>query len=344
MKVTQIHLVRRPAASPRPDDFDIVTAALPSLRPGQVLVENLYMSVDPYMRRSMEAEAKDLEPWPIGGALNGPCVGRVLDSRNPGFMEGDIVESMSGWQSHFVSDGDAFLPYLTPDNALARRTVGNGIEPQDYLGLFGIAAMTGYVGVVRSGKLERGKTLVVSSAAGTVGSVACQVGKISGMRVVASAGSNDKINWLLHSAKVDRAFNYKIVPLADGLKEACPLGIDLVLENASPEHLEACLPLMNERGAVMIAGFVSIYTTGGRASPVRNLEYVLDKYLTLKAFPFMDYLDSYEEFVGNMSAWRSEGKLVFPQIIHDGLDQAPRAFCSLFSGDSFGKNLVRIAI
>lgn len=343
MKTEQVHLIRRPSGKPTPDDFRLVTAELPALGKGQVLVENLYMSVDPYMRRSMDEDGKDLQPWPIGGPLNGPSVGRVLETRHRGFAVGDIVESMSGWQAHFVSNGEAFVPYLSSDAALAVRSIGNGIEPQDYLGLLGIAAMTGYVGVACAAEVSPGQTLVVSSGAGTVGSVACQVGKNCGMRVVSSAGSDAKVSWLRESLGVDHAFNYKNAPIEEALAAGCPDGIDAVLENASPEHLSACLPLMNENGRILISGFVSVYASGGRANPVKNFEYVLDRYLTIKAFPFMDYLAAYDDFVRDMVTWRTEGRLVFKDTIHDGLKNAPAALCNLFTGESFGKNLVRIS-
>lgn len=339
---SQIHLIRRPEGLPRPGDFTLVRADLPALGPGQVLVENLYMSVDPYMRRSMDAEAKDLEPWPLNAPLNGPSVGRVLASRHPGYRSGDIVESMSGWQAHFISDGEPFIPYLSADSALAVRNHGDGVLPKDYLGLLGIAAMTGYSGIACAAAVQEGQTLVVSSGAGTVGSVACQVGKNLGMRVISSAGSDAKVSWLLEVAGIDHAFNYQATPLSDALAAACPDGIDVVLENASPEHLSACLPLMKERGLLLIAGFISMYATGGRANPVANFEYVLDRYLTIRAFPFMDFLSAYDAFVEDMIRWRTEGRLVFREQIHDGLESAPSAFCSLFTGESFGKNLVRI--
>lgn len=342
--VTKIHLIRRPSGKPSPNDFKSVTVDLPDIKDGQILVENLYMSVDPYMRRSMDPVATDLPPWPLNSALDGPSIGRVVESKNPAFAVGDIVESMSGWQSHFISDGDEFVAYISANTAIAKREVGKGIKPEDYLGLLGVAAQTGYFGMMCAApKLVSGETLVVSGGAGVVGSVGCQIGKMHGMRVVSSAGSDAKINWLKQEAKVDYAFNYKTADMASELKKGCPNGIDLVLECASPEHMSACFPLMNECKTVLIAGMISTYNARGHVENINNFEYVLDNFLTLKSYPFMNYLCNYDQFVSDMTFWRNSGKLIFKQKIYDGLENATAAFCGLFTGESHGKSLVKIA-
>lgn len=341
MKTKQVHLLRRPERA-SVADFAIRDVELPPLASNQVLVENLYMSVDPYMRQSM-GDGKDLEPWPLNDALNGPSVGRVLESRNSKYSAGDIVESMSGWQEHFVSGGEDFVPYIAPDDSLVKRTVRRGSDPSDYLALLGIAAQTGYFGMMCAAKLEAGKTLVVSSGAGTVGSIACQIGKIHGLRVVASAGSGEKVDWLRHTIGVDYAFNYKSRPISDSLTEACPDGIDLVLESASPEHMSACLPHMNEGALILIAGMISLYDTGGVVGNLKNFEYAIERFVTIKSYPFMDYLDHYEQFVADMVRWRNEGLMCLKTNIVDGLESAPQALCNLFSGRSHGKTLIRLA-
>jgi hypothetical protein len=297
------------------------------------------MSVDPYMRRSMDETAHDLAPWPIGAALNGPSVGRVIDSRNDKFAPGAVVESMSGWQEHFVSDGDRFVHYMSADTALATRSAD--YDPKDYLGLFGVAAMTAYVALHCAAAVTPGQTVVVSSGAGTVGSLACQIAKIKGARAVASAGSDPKVRWLTEDVRVDAAFNYKTHSLGDALREACPKGIDLVLENASSEHLSACLPLMNAGGTALIAGLVSTYAGG--VPRLNNFEFVLERYLTIKAFAFTDYLTAYDDFVADMAAWRRAGKIRLRETIFEGLESAPMALRSLFTGAEPGKSLVRLA-
>ncbi len=341
LKTRQVHLLRRPQGPAAPSDFRTVEVVLPDLREGQVLVRNLWMSVDPYMRRNMDAEAKDLEPWPLEAPLDGPAVGRVMASRHPEFSPGDLVESLSGWQEHFVSDGGAFAPFLSPSDALAKRAAP-GVDPRDYVGLLGVASLTAYAAMACLSSAKAGETCVVSSGAGAVGSVACQIGRIQGLRVVASAGSAAKVAWLRDDIGVDHAFDYRARPIGEALREACPDGIDLVLENASGEHLSACLPLMNPLKEILISGFVSIYGSGGRVPPFENFEYVLDRFLTLRSFRFMDSLHAYDRFVSDMTSWRRDGRMVFRETVFDGLESAPGALCALFGHEVAGKALVRL--
>jgi len=338
----QVHLVRRPEGTAQPTDFQVADATLQDLVDGQVLVENLWMSVDPYMRRSMSPDATDLEPWPLNKALDGPSVGRVIETRNPAFAVGDLVESMSGWQEHFVSNAGALVPYLTPSDSLAKRTA-RGARPQDYVGLLGVAALTAYRGMVHIANVNAGDTVVVSSGAGTVGSLACQMAKVRGARVVTSAGSDAKVDWLRNVIKVDRAFNYKAGALGTALRDACPKGIDVLLENASPEHLCACLPLMNLQKQVIIAGFVGTYNLSSKIGLPENFEYVLDRFLTIQSYPFMDSLDRYDQFVADMLRWRGEGRMRLEEAVYEGLDQAPHALCALLNGKHIGKPLVHLA-
>ncbi len=341
MKTRQVHLVRRPDRAST-DDFQVREVTLPALADGQALVENLYMSVDPYMRQSM-GTGKDLEPWPLNGPLNGPSIGRVVESRNRDLATGDIVESMSGWQEHFISDAGKFVPYLTPDDSLAKRSLAGGAKPKDYLGLLGIASQTAYFGLMCAASPVPRGTIVISSGAGTVGSIACQIAKLKGMRVVASAGSDEKVTWLRDVVGVDYAFNYKSRPIPEALADACADGINLVLENASPEHFSACLPHMKENTTVLIAGFVSLYNTDGIIRNITNFEYVLEKFLTIKCYPFMNYLHAYDQFVSDMLQWRAEGKLFLKETIFEGIEQAPRALMTLLDGSSHGKPLVHLA-
>jgi NADPH-dependent curcumin reductase CurA len=342
MRTRQVHLIRRPDAIAQPTDFRVVEATLPELAPGQVLVQNLWMSVDPYMRRSMSPDATDLEPWPLNKPLDGPSIGRVLASRHTGYVEGDLVESMSGWQEHFVSNAGKFIPYLSPSDSLAKRSAP-GATPQDYVGLLGVAALTAYRGMVSLSRAQAGETVVVSSAAGTVGSIACQIGKAQGLRVVASAGSDAKVQWLREVARVDHAFNYKTTPFETAFKQGCPRGIDLVLENASPEHLCACLPFMNDLKQILIAGFVATYSGDGKVRLHRNIEFVLDKFLTIQSYRFMDSLDAYDQFVHDMLSWRRHGEMTLPIVAYEGLENAPQALCNLFTKGHLGKSLVRLS-
>jgi NADPH-dependent curcumin reductase CurA len=268
-------------------------------------------------------------------------VGRVMESRNPAFAVDDLVESMSGWQEHFVSNGGAFVPYLSPSDSLVRR-VASGAHPRDYVGLLGVAALTAYRGMAVLARCRTGETAVVSSGAGTVGSIACQIARIRGMRVVASAGADDKVRWLTDVAGVDVAFNYRKEPYGEALRRSCPKGIDVVLECVGAEHLSACLPLMNELKQILIAGMVSMYSSGGKVRLVDNFEFVLDRFLTIQSYRFMDSLDVYDQFVDDMLGWRDQGQMTVPEVVYEGLQSAPEALCSLFTGGHIGKTLVRL--
>ena len=339
MKAEQIHLLRRPEQLSE-DVFELVTVTLPALEAGEVLVRNRFMSVDPYMRRSMDESGADLDPWPIRGPLDGPAVGEVVESRHPGFRPGDIVESMAGWQSHFISDGTRLVPYLSPNTAIIRREPRGSIGIRDFVGVLGIASQTAYYGLHHAITPPDHGTIVVSSAAGTVGSMVCQFARAAGLRVVASAGSDEKVRWLTESLHVDAAFNYKRETIGDALARLCPDGIDLVFENASPEHFSACLPLMNYGTTVALAGFVSVYDSGGNVPNIENFEHVLDSFLTIRSFAVTDYAEHYDLFVQRVNAMRERGELVFKEQIFRGLAAAPRALCSLFDGTSHGKVLV----
>ena len=340
MKTKQIQLKYRPKKISS-DCFKLVESKIPALKKNQVLVENLYMSVDPYMRLSME-DGADLEAWKLNSALDGPSVGIVVDSKNKKFKEGDIVESMSGWQEHFISEGDEFIPYVSSNTSIKKRIVPTGLNAKDCLGLFGISSQCGYFAVNNATEVNKGETFVVSSGAGNVGMMASQVAKIKGMRVVSSTGSNHKAEWLKENLGIDYVFNYKEQSYEEALKKGCPDGIDLVLECASANHMSACMPLMNVGKTILLTGLIDIYDNGGKVKDFKNIEFILYSYLTLKSHVFMDYLDYYDNFIKDVTSWYLSDKLIYKEEIVEGIENAPNALVSLFEGKSHGKVLVSI--
>lgn len=340
MKTKQIQLKYRPKKISS-DCFKLVESKIPALKKNQVLVENLYMSVDPYMRLSME-DGADLEAWKLNSALDGPSVGIVVDSKNKKFKEGDIVESMSGWQDHFISEGDEFIPYVSSNSAIKKRIVPTGFNAKDYLGLFGISSQCGYFAVNNATEVNKGETFVVSSGAGNVGMMASQVAKIKGMRVVSSTGSNHKAEWLKENLGIDYVFNYKEQSYEEALKKGCPDGIDLLLECASANHMSACMPLMNVGKTILLTGLIDIYDNGGKVKDFKNIEFILYSYLTLKSHVFMDYLNYYDNFIKDVTSWYLSDKLIYKEEIVEGIENAPNALVSLFEGKSHGKVLVSI--
>ena len=256
--------------------------------------------------------------------------------------EGDIVESMSAWQEHFISEGDEFIPYVSSNTAIKKRIVPNGLNAKDYLGLLGISSQCGYFAVNNATVVNKGETFVVSSGAGNVGMMASQVAKIKGMRVVSSTGSNHKAEWLKHHLGIDYVFNYREQSYEEALKVGCPNGIDLVLECASANHMSACMPLMNAGKTILLTGLIDIYDNGGKVKDFQNIEFILYSYLTLKSHVFMDYLDYYDNFVQEVTSWYLSNKLIYKEELVDGIENAPNALISLFESKSHGKVLISI--
>lgn len=327
----EIRLKHRPVGLPSEHDFELAEVPLPTLQEGEVLVRNHYMSVDPYMRGRMYDRASYVPPFQLGQPLEGGCLGQVVQSQgNTALHEGDYVSSRLGWREYYVSDGSQLTK----------------VEPHDvplraYLGTMGMPGMTAYVGLLDIGKPQEGNTVFVSGAAGAVGMVVCQIAKLKGCRVVGSAGSAAKVQWLRDVAGIDAAFNYKEVDsLMAELGRHCPHGIDVYFENVGGAHLEAALEHMNPFGRVVLCGMISQYNEA--APGPGNLTHAVRKRLTLQGFIVSDHTDRQAQFHADMAAWIQAGKLKWEETILDGLDKAPQAFIGLFAGDNIGKMLVRL--
>jgi NADPH-dependent curcumin reductase CurA len=328
----EIHLKSRPVGLPSERDFELVAVPIPSLRSGKVLVRNLYMSVDPYMRGRMIDQPSYVTPFPLGQPLDGGCIGQVVESHSGTLPVGDYVLGRKGWREYYVSDG-ADLTKIDPTLA----------PPQAYLGVLGMPGLTAYVGLLDIGQPEIGNTVFVSAAAGAVGSVVCQIATLKGCRVVGSTGSADKVRWLQEVAGVDAAFNYKEVDsLAAEVGRHCPRGIDVYFENVGDAHLEAALEHMNMRGRIALCGMISQYNDTTAPSGPRNLRLAVRKRLTLKGFIVSDHSDRQPQFYADMAAWIADGRIKWQETITDGLENAPKAFLGLFRGENTGKMLVSL--
>lgn len=332
-KSREIRLRRRPEGLPVPDDFELVEVDLPEPADGEVLVRNLYLSVDPYMRGRMIDRPSYMPPFELGKPLEGGCVGRIVESRNSRLREGQYVVGMQGWREFYLSNGRGLLPV---DPARAPLPA--------YLGVMGMPGLTAYVGLLDFGKPVQGETLFVSAAAGAVGSTVCQIGKIKGCRVVGSAGTDEKVDWLLREAGVDCAFNYKRVPsLNRELERLCPDGIDVYFENVGGAHLEAALERMNLRGRIVLCGMIARYNDTKLEPGPRNLFLAIGKRLTMRGFIVSDHLDRIGPFTTDMARWISEGKIRWKTTVLEGIEKAPDAFIGLFKGENLGKMLVRVS-
>ena len=328
----EIRLRRRPTGMPDEDDFALATVPIPELRPGELLVRNIYMSVDPYMRGRMNAGKSYTPPFQIGEPLTGGSVGQVVAALNGRFQVGDYVTSMLGWREYFVSDGRGLTqidPRLAPI--------------QTYLGVLGMPGLTAYVGLLDIGRLQAGETVFVSAAAGAVGAVACQIAKLKGCRVIGSAGSPAKVAWLLDEAGVDAAFNYReVTDLAAELGRHCPQGIDVYFENVGGAHLEAALQHMNTSGRIAVCGMISQYNATAPAPGPRNLALVIGKRLTLQGFIVSDHAGRQPQFSADMGQWLAAGRIKWQETVVEGLERAPQALIGLFLGENVGKMLVKI--
>lgn len=328
----EIRLKSHPVGLPTRENFEVVSVSLPEPSAGEVLVKNIYMSVDPYMRGRMIDRKSYTPPFQIGEAMSGGAVGRVVASLNDAFQEGSYVMSMMGWREHFISDGRDLTPI---DPKLA--------PIQAYLGTFGMPGFTAYYGLLEIGRPQAGETVFVSAAAGAVGSVVCQIAKIKGCRVVGSAGSERKVAWLKESIGVDAAFNYKTAgQLPVELGKHAPNGIDVYFDNVGGDHLEAAIEQMNAFGRVVCCGMISLYNATAPVAAPRNLTSIVGKRLSLKGFIISDHWDQLARFQADMAGWLSSGDIHWEETIVEGIEQAPQALIGLFTGENLGKMLVKL--
>ena len=299
----EIRLKRRPVGLPQESDFALAEVALPALQPGEMLVCNHYMSVDPYMRGRMYDRASYVAPFQIGQPWKAVVWGKWFRRRAIRPLALVIMcRAVLGWREYFISDGKG-LTKVDPTQ----------VPLQAYLGVMGMPGMTAYVGLLDIGKPKAGDTVFVSAAAGAVGSVVCQIAKLHGCRVVGSAGSAAKVHWLQEVAGVDAAFNYKEVDsLIAELGRHCPNGIDVYFENVGGAHLEAALELMNSFGRLVLCGMISQYnspTTGPN-----NLTHAVRKRLTLQGFIVSDHMDRLPQFSADMATDQT-GKIQWEETL-----------------------------
>ena len=329
----QIHMVSRPAGMPAQEHFKMVEVELPAPAAGEVLVENRYMSVDPYMRGRMRAEGVYAAPYPLNAPLYGGAVGEVLESGDENLQPGDIVLSQGAWQ----------------DRLLTRASRVQRLEPFDperislYLGTLGMPGMTAYVGLNRFGEPKEGETVFVSAASGAVGANVCQLAKMKGCRVVGSVGSDAKAEYLKAECGVDETINYRTCgDLTQALRAAAPDGVDVYFENVGGEHLQAALNAMNPFGRIAACGMISTYNDAEPVPGPNNLMLIVGKKVRINGFIVFDHNDMREDFLRDMSGWIESGRIRTRETVVEGLENAVDAFLALFSGDNFGKMVVKL--
>lgn len=327
MKTRYIALKRAPSGMPALDDFQIVETELPDLKPGEALIENLYMSVDPYMRGMMRAGASD-PPAPLSGG----AVGRVVRSRLDGLPEGCVLLTSSGWREHFVTDSAGHERVYEPAAPLSA-----------YLGALGMPGFTGWYGLNRIGRPKEGETLVVSAGAGAVGSLVGQLGKRAGCRVVGVVGSEEKRQHALKTLGYDAALNWRKGGLGAALSEACPDGIDIYFENVGGALLEAVLDRVNFGARIPVCGMISQYNLKEPEPGPSNLFQLIGRRAEMKGFIISDHGQWKPQFLEEVAPLIADGSVHYSETISDGLESAPQAFIDLFLGRNIGKMAVKLS-
>ncbi|PRY41629.1 hypothetical protein CLV43_105387 [Umezawaea tangerina] len=326
------HFMQRPVGLPGPETFKLVERDLPPLQEGQCLVKNLVLSVDPYMRPRMDAGPSYVPPFELGEALTGSAVGEVVETRSDVPL-GSWLVHQAGWREHAVVD------------AGAARVVDKGRYPSShYLGVLGGPAFAAYVGLFHIADFRRGDSVFVSGAAGAVGSMVGQFALLAGAkRVVGSAGSSEKVRYLVDELGYDAAFDYKTGPVLEQLRGAFPEGLDVYFDNVGSDHLAAAIDVLNDFGRAAICGTISTYNAvEPHAVPVDAVK-VVTKRLRLQGFIAFDHEDLRKDFDSEVGAWLEAGRLMSPETISRGIESVPAAFTGMLTGTNTGKAIVRLA-
>ncbi len=322
-------LRRRPSGEPQPEDFEIAEGPVPTPGPGEVLTRTIFLSIDPYMRGRLADRASYAAPVQIGEVMTGETAGEVIASQHPGFAPGDLVVGSRGWQSHCISAGET----LTKVSRVA--------PLQAFLGVLGMPGTTAYSGMKDIGQVKAGETVVISAASGAVGSVAGQIAKRAGARVVGIAGGPDKCLWVQETLRFDDCVDHRVPHLARALADACPNGIDVYFENVGGDVQNAVFGLLNPFARVIMCGMVAQYNESTMpAGP--NLGFVVGKRIRIEGLIVSDKPERFAEWRALASPWVREGSLHYRETLVDGLENAPQALQMVLSGGNFGKMLVRI--
>ena len=326
----QILLKSRPVGEPKESDFALVETPIPEPGEGEVLNRTVYLSLDPYMRGRMSDRASYAAPVELGSVMVGGGVSQVMQSNHPQFSAGDFVLGYDGWQAYSVVKGET-LRKLDPKQA-----------PISYaLGITGMPGMTAYFALLDVGQPQSGETVVISAASGAVGSVAGQIAKIKGCRVVGVAGSDAKCDYVMKELGFDECINRNTQDLSSALKAACPDGIDVYFDNTAGAILEAVLQQINLGARIPLVGLISQYNAEN-PPPGPNLMPLLVKRALINGFLVSDYQQRQAEFLNDVVQWLQAGKLKYKEDVVEGLENAPRAFIGLLQGKNFGKLIVKV--
>ncbi|WP_416896456.1 MAG: NADP-dependent oxidoreductase [Minwuia sp.] len=328
----QVIFAKRPRGWVSDDCFEIRDVAIPELADGDVLVRNIYMSVDPYMRGRMNDAKSYAAGFELGKVMQCGAIGEVVKSRNDKIPEGTVVTGMLNWETYtLVKGGDGLMP----------------VDPKAaplpyYISVLGMPGFTAWYGLLKIGEPKAGETVYVSAASGAVGQVVGQIAKIRGATVIGSAGSDDKCAYVTEKCGYDACFNYKTVDsYAKALHEHCPKGIDVYFENVGGKMLDAVLTVLNQHSRIALCGLISQYNLT-EPEGIKYVQSLLINKVRLQGFIISDHYDLFPEFVNDVAGWLKSGQMTYRLSVAEGIDNAPGAFIGMLKGENFGKQVVKL--
>ena len=328
----QWRLASRPVGIIEPSNFTLKEVPVPTPAKGEVLVRNVYLSLDPAAWGWMQEWVTYVPALAIGDVMHGITLGVIEESSNARFNQGDLVYGLLGWEDFTVTHGKGLMKFPKDPS----------IPLPAYLSVFGLTGLTAYFGLLDIGKPKAEETLVVSAAAGAVGSIVGQIGKIKGCRVVGTAGTDEKCLWLTEEIGFDAAINYKTEKLRKSLMKHCPDGIDIYFDNVGGPLLDAVLTLINLRARIVLCGMISQYSTTGISSGP-SLASIIPKRVRIQGFIVTDYFNRAREAIADLQKWIAEDRLQYKVDIVEGLENAPTAIGKLFDGTNKGKLMVKVS-
>jgi len=327
-------LAARPHGLVKESDFEYRESPIPEIADDEVLVRNLYLSFDPAMRGWMQDRKSYLPPVAIGEPMRASCVGQVIESRHPRFTPGDLVQGVLGWQDYAAASSGGPMPISRIPSEFPMTLP---------LHALGITGLTAYFGVLDLGRPQAGETVVVSAAAGATGSVAGQVARLQGCRVIGIAGGAEKCDWVTQEAGFDAAIDYKSEDVRGRLRELCPDGIHIYFDNVGGEILDAALTLDASGARIVLCGGISSYNEETPPPGPRNYLNMIAQHARMEGFLVFDYLPRFREALQQLGDWIRRGELAYREDIQHGFENAPRTFLRLFEGKNIGKQLLKIA-
>jgi len=327
-----INLKKRPVGKPELADFEFTTSEIPEMQEGEVLLRTKYVSVDPYLRGRMSDAPSYIPPFELNKPMASGIVAEVLESKSSNFSKGDHVSGLLQWKETQVAKTDG-LNKVYPDKA----------PLSAYLGIIGMTGLTAYLGLTEIGKPKKGETLLVSGAAGAVGSVVGQVGKILGLRVAGIAGTDEKVEMLKSEFGFDEAINYNTTKnMTEAIAKACPNGVDVYFDNVGGEISEAALFNINKYSRTVNCGAISVYNNTTPPKSISVHPFLIKKSSSMQGFVISDFADKHSEGISQLAEWLNEGKLNYTETVREGFENIPQAFLELFEGKNKGKMVVKL--